>query len=79
MTPPTYSPQVTIITVLRTADPQRSAALEQEGFSVISSEGGEQRRAGLVVFCAPPTGNPDYAQVGRPGAKYSNPNQIILL
>ena len=55
-----------VITVLRTADPQRSAALEQEGFSVISSEGGEQRRAGLVVFCAPPTGNPDYAQVGCP-------------
>ena len=52
---------------------------------MISSEGGEQRRAGLVVFSAPPTGNPDYAQVGRPGAKYSrrsksnHPEIIVLL
>jgi len=41
---------------------ERSNTLTEEGFSVISQEGGEPCTSPLVVFCAPPTGNPAYAQ-----------------
>jgi len=45
----------------RSDKPERTKKLTGEGFKVISSEGGEQIRCKNVVFCAPPTGNPDYA------------------
>jgi len=41
---------------------ERKQALEKEGFTVISQEEGDPCSAPLVVFCAPPTGNPDYVQ-----------------
>ena len=46
----------------RTEKAERRTELEREGFSVISEEGGEPCSAPLVVFCAPPTGNPHYAE-----------------
>ena len=44
----------------RSEEGERRRRLEAEGFSVISKAGGEACSAPLVVFCAPPTGNPQY-------------------
>jgi len=41
---------------------ERRDTLGKEEFTVISQEGGETCSAPLVVFCAPPTGNPEYAE-----------------
>jgi len=46
----------------RSSNKEREETLAKEGFSVISQEGGEPYTAPLVVFCAPPTGNPNYAE-----------------
>jgi len=46
----------------RSNNKEREDTLAKEGFTVISQEGGEPCSAPLVVFCAPPTGNPDYAE-----------------
>ena len=47
----------------RTDNKARNAELEKEGFKIITKEGGEKLVNPLVVFCAPPTGNDDYAEV----------------
>ena len=49
----------------RRADPSRAARLQSEGFTVISSEGGEAATAPRLLFCAPPTGNPVTVQMIR--------------
>ena len=54
-------PTARVTLKFRSEEAERSSQLTREGFSVISSAGGEAT-APLVVFCAPPTGNTDYAQ-----------------
>jgi len=44
----------------RSYNKERAETLGGEGFSVISKEKGEDVKAPLVIFCAPPTGNTDY-------------------
>jgi len=46
----------------RSDNKARNAELEKEGFKIITKEGGEKLVNPLVVFCAPPTGNDDYAE-----------------
>jgi len=55
------NPQSKITLKFRSHNEERAKRLADEGFSVISQDGGEACIAPLVVFCAPPTGNPDYA------------------
>ena len=55
-------PKARVTLKFRTEKAERRAELEREGFSVISAERGESCSAPLVVFCAPPTGNPHYAE-----------------
>ena len=47
----------------RSDNKARNAELEKEGFKIITKERGEKLVNPLVVFCAPPTGNDDYAEV----------------
>eukprot|EP00090_Calanus_glacialis_P046576 TRINITY_DN9220_c0_g1_i1.p1 TRINITY_DN9220_c0_g1~~TRINITY_DN9220_c0_g1_i1.p1 ORF type:complete len:270 (-),score=82.18 TRINITY_DN9220_c0_g1_i1:118-927(-) len=54
-------PEARVTLKFRSNNQGRSQSLVNAGFSVISQEGGESCSAPLVVFCAPPTGNPDYA------------------
>lgn len=55
------NPKATVTLKFRSNNPERTEKLTLDGFKVISCEGGEQVRCKNVVFCAPPTGNPDYA------------------
>ena len=55
-------PSARVTLRFRSEKEERRRDLELEGFSVISKERGEACTAPLVVFSAPPTGNPDYAQ-----------------
>ena len=55
-------PKSKVTLKFRSHNLERQQALEREGFSVISQEKGETCTAPLIVFCAPPTGNPDYVQ-----------------
>lgn len=57
----TAHPQARVTLKFRSNNQERSQTLVKEGYNVISQEGGESCSAPLVVFCAPPTGNPDYA------------------
>ena len=50
-------PAARVTLKFRRADPSRAAGLQSEGFTVISSEGGEAATAPRLLFCAPPTGN----------------------
>jgi len=54
-------PSATVTLKFRSHNPERTERLVKDGFNVISSETGEQVRCKNVVFCAPPTGNSDYA------------------
>ena len=56
------NPEAKITLKFRSVDKERNAMLELEGFNVISKEKGEEVKAPLVVFCAPPTGNEKYAE-----------------
>lgn len=58
----TLNPAAKINLKFRSDNSERNSALVQEGFTVVSKESGEGVRAGVVVFCAPPTGNNDYAE-----------------
>ena len=55
------NPSAKITLKFRSVDKERNALLELEGFNIISKEKGEEEKAPLVVFCAPPTGNENYA------------------
>ena len=44
----------------RSYNKERADTLGGEGFNVICKEKGEDFKAPLVIFCAPPTGNTDY-------------------
>ena len=55
-------PRSKVTLKFRSFNKDRKQALESEGFCVISQEKGEACSAPLVVFCAPPTGNPDYVK-----------------
>ena len=58
----TLNPAAKINLKFRSDNSERNSALVEEGFTVVSKESGEGVRAGVVVFCAPPTGNNDYAE-----------------
>ena len=47
----------------RSVNTERSAQMEREGFRIITKEAGEKLVSPSIVFCAPPTGNNDYAEV----------------
>eukprot|EP00092_Neocalanus_flemingeri_P038517 GFUD01041935.1.p1 GENE.GFUD01041935.1~~GFUD01041935.1.p1 ORF type:complete len:279 (+),score=79.95 GFUD01041935.1:34-870(+) len=59
-------PGASVSLKFRSDNLERSQTLEKEDFHVFSQEGGigggNDCLAPLVVFCAPPTGNPDYAE-----------------
>ena len=50
-----------IVLKFRSHNQERIDNLSKEGFSVISKEKGESCKSPFIVYCAPPTGNQDYA------------------
>ena len=59
----TLHPSTNVTLKFRSVNTERNAEMEKEGFKIITKEGGEKLVNPLVVFCAPPTGNNDYAEV----------------
>jgi len=53
-------PGASVTLKFRSYNKERAETLGGEGFNVISKEKGENVKAPLVIFCAPPTGNTDY-------------------
>ena len=61
----TLHPSANVTLKFRSVNTTRNAEMEKEGFKIITKEGGEKLVNPFVVFCAPPTGNDDYAEVSK--------------
>ena len=68
----TRHPGANVTLKFRSVNTERSAQMEREGFRIITKEAGEKLVSPSIVFCAPPTGNNDYAEV------FNNPVHGIM-
>ena len=74
----TLHPSASVTLKFRSVNTERNAEMEKEGFKIITKESGEKLVNPLVVFCAPPTGNDDYAEVSKHDISLSTLHLLIL-
>ena len=76
----TLHPSANVTLKFRSVNTERNAEMEKGGFKIITKEGDEKLVNPLVVFCAPPTGNNDYAEVSKHDSDLNMhaPNLIII-
>ena len=74
----TLHPSANVTLKFRSVNTTRNSEMEKEGFKIITKEGGEKLVNPLVVFCAPPTGNDDYAEVCKHDSNLSILRLLLL-
>jgi len=73
------NPNAKIFLKFNSENPERSSKMCEEGFIVFSSvNDNPECRADRIVFCAPPTGNPKYAEDVGDGLKYLKENGVFV-